>query len=862
MLSIAPVTANRVGYYVSHVGGRDDLQGPGAYYADADPGVSAWRGRGAAAAGLAGPVGRDQLERLLAGTDPTSGDQLVRRALKTPAYDLCFSAPKSVSLLWGTADPSVVAAVSAAHDAAVDAALTWLEDEVVVVRRGKGGIDRLPADGLRSATFRHLASRAGDPQLHTHCVTSALVTGDDDVVSAFDSAALYRASKLAGAVYQQTLRHELATALGVAWGPTRNAMADVAGIPDEVLEVFSQRSAAIAEQLDELGSAGSAKARQAAALSTRQAKDEAPEHELRAEWTDRLTDTGWSADRLLAPGRATKATARSAEVIGELLAGPDGVTANVAHYGRREALLGWFDHAPAAWTAAEVIDACDTWLTDQIGIRQASAAPDGWTKARYTCEEILAAEQRILATSTARLTEITTGLCSAAAAAAAVEIHTLTAEQQALLEEVCLSGRGLTVAVGVAGAGKSHALRAVTDVAHAAGYDVIATSTAAKAALDLAEAAGMDHAASLARLLGDLDRGSTQRTDPSGRRRWQPFTLDKATMIVLDEGAMAESRHVDRLTTAAAAAGAKIVIVGDPHQLQAVGAGGSLLDLADLGGVVELTSTVRAEADWERYAQVAWRNGDPTTLARYQAEERITTLDDSDAGRAGVLAAWAADLDADADTVMLAYRRADVAALNDAARAHRIASGDLAAKFEVQANECDDAGQVVRSFALCADDRVIVTRNSPAALNGEQGTVRIAHTDGSVTVALPSNRSAGGCRLVHLDAEALATGGVALAYALTGHKAQGVTVDRCHVLADGAMTKQWGYSALTRGRHTNTLTFVTDPDREATADEQLAEAWMRDDLEHTAQSLLAVAPESEPDLGLGLGRERDLALAR
>lgn len=859
MLSIAKLTAARVTYYVEHVGGRDDLQAATAYYTNETPSVSAWRG--SAAVHRTGPVQAEHLERLLSGRDPHTGEALiVGRDLKVWAYDLCFSPPKSVSLLWGTASPDVAEVVTAAHDAAVDAALAWLEEEVIVARRGRGGHERVGTGGLTVASVRHLASRAGDPQLHSHCVTSAVVLGEDGKTSAFDSAALYRASKLGGAVYQQSLRHALSEQLGVRWEPTRNAQAELAGIPADLLKEFSQRSQDIAAHQEQLGTASSAKARQAATLETRQPKDEAPEPDLRADWADRLATAGWSADGLLEAAREPRRRPFSHDRTAAKLAGPDGVTAHVAHYGRKEALLAWFDAAPAAWTAAEVVAACDTWLDDQITIRDPETEPGGWSSGRYTCQEILDAEDHVVATARTRMEETATGLCGPEAVDAVVESYGLTEEQEALLRAVCLSGQGLTIGVGVAGAGKSYVLSAVTDVAHAAGYTLIATSTAAKAARELADEAGMDHGRSLAGLLADLERGRTVHVDDAGRRHWQPFALGKDTIVVLDEAAMAETRHVDRLIQAAATAGAKVVMIGDYHQLQAVGAGGTLLDLDALGGVVTLTGTVRANEDWERSAQVRWRNGDPTTVAEYDTHGRIHLHDDADTARRTVLDAWATTLeDEEATSVMLAHRRADVAALNDAARTHLLDTGLLAAKAQVPANECDDDGHVVRSFRLCKDDRVLITRNSDHALNGEQGVVRTTHADGSITIALPSTQGSG-VRLVHLPAEELDTGGVALAYALTGHKAQGVTVDHCHVLADGLMTKQWGYSTMTRGRQTNSLTFVADPDREATAEDQLAEAWMRDDLERTARSQLPVTTDAErSEPGFELGRELTLA---
>lgn len=175
-------------------------------------------------------------------------------------------------------------------------------------------------------------------------------------------------------------------------------------------------------------------------------------------------------------------------------------------------------------------------------------------------------------------------------------------------------------------------------------------------------------------------------------------------------------------------------------------------------------------------------------------------------------------------------------ALNLAARQHRTEAGELAAKHEVPIGICDGDGTVIDTHPVCAGDKVIATRNSTDLLNGQHGEVRTTHHNGDATIAVTDAR---GTRLVRLDAEDLATGQLALGYALTGHRAQGVTVDTCHVLADAAMTRQWGYSTMTRGRQSNELTFVIDPDRNTEPEEQLAQAWMRDDLEHTATAVIA-----------------------
>lgn len=118
---------------------------------------------------------------------------------------------------------------------------------------------------------------------------------------------------------------------------------------------------------------------------------------------------------------------------------------------------------------------------------------------------------------------------------------------------------------------------------------------------------------------------------------------------------MAETRHLAALAAATQTVGAKLVVVGDPQQLQAVGAGGGLLDLTRTSGhAVDLATTVRADAEWERRAELAWRSGEVASLDTYREHDRIHLTADAEQARQGVLQAWAADTAAGHESIMLA----------------------------------------------------------------------------------------------------------------------------------------------------------------------------------------------------------------
>ena len=279
-----------------------------------EPGV--WSGRQAEGLGLAGRVDADDLQRLLEGRDPGTGTPLgqCRWWIGTTAngsvvravagFDATFSAPKSVSVWWAlTGDPGLLAA----HDVAVAAALEHLERFGATTRvRADGRRLHLDAGGLSVATFRQTTSRADDPQLHTHAVVSAKVRADGRWL-ALDARYLKRHQRMLGGLYQSVLRAELSHRYGVAWGPIVNGQAELAGMPAELLEVFSKRTAQVDEALavkvaefrERQGRDPTAWERAAltreAAVDTRAHKNDIDPAVLRARWAGEAAAVGWTA---------------------------------------------------------------------------------------------------------------------------------------------------------------------------------------------------------------------------------------------------------------------------------------------------------------------------------------------------------------------------------------------------------------------------------------------------------------------------------------------------------------------------------------------------------------------------------------
>ena len=279
-----------LGYY-GHLG-RDDY-----YTRGAEP-PGGWAGEGAARLSLAGPVTRSDFEAALKGIDPHTGAQLARLGGKSQnhaaGWDMTFSAPKSVSVLWALSDARDRPGIEQAQGIAVAAATSYLERTAAFARRGKGGAVREPAAGLLLARFDHHTSRDLDPQLHTHVFVFNLAPRRDGTWGAIVSRELYKAQKQAGAVYRAALAAELERA-GFRLERTTDSFR-VAAIPRDVERAFSKRRQSI-EAAAAAHGYQSPKGMELAALRTRQPKRDVSRDRLFEGWRTEARALGFELSR-------------------------------------------------------------------------------------------------------------------------------------------------------------------------------------------------------------------------------------------------------------------------------------------------------------------------------------------------------------------------------------------------------------------------------------------------------------------------------------------------------------------------------------------------------------------------------------
>ncbi len=411
---------------------------------------------------------------------------------------------------------------------------------------------------------------------------------------------------------------------------------------------------------------------------------------------------------------------------------------------------------------------------------------DGRGEERFTTRAMLSAEQRLvrdaaeLAASGAR--GVSRGDSALALAREAASGIRLSDEQRAAYDHV-LRAPGLALVVGYAGTGKSTMLGAAREAWETAGYQVRGAALSGIAAENLEAGSGI-----ASRTLASLEHGWAQDFD----------RLTPRDILVVDEAGMIGTRQMERVTAEVSRTGAKLVLVGDVQQLQAIEAGAAFRLLAERHGAAEIGEVRRQQSEWMREATRAMARGEMrAALEDYSRAGAVQAADTHEAARAALLDRWESErrVDPGASRIILTHLNAEVKMLNDAARERLAAQGVLGTSVPVKTERGE------RQFA--AEDRILFLRNerSLGVKNGTLGTVERAGAD-YLSVRLDS-----GAR-VEVDLKSYAH--VDHGYAVTIHRAQGVTVDHSHILATPGLDAHASYVALSRHRIGTALHYGRD----------------------------------------------------
>ncbi|MER7613379.1 MobF family relaxase [Nonomuraea wenchangensis] len=816
--------------------------------------------RGIAREGEAHLIPVADLERLAAaaGLDP---DQLyspralaharkwrdARVRIGNRGYDLTLDVAKSVSVLYGLADPDFAAELEDVFAAAVTEAVAAMETWAAYGLRGHQGdgqlAERADSTGLLGWVMWHRTARpvgaaAPDPHLHAHVTIANMVRGRDDGKWSTVGAGgrdLHRHAHAADALLKARLRRTLTQRYGISFVRDAHTGAwEIAAIPESVRTLFSKRDGQVKALLSKLGTSydqASRQARKVAAAESRQRQPDRDPLDLRADWRRQCGQTDIDAAQLVEAcrhGPAVLPPRPSAAAIAAWIWRPEaGLTAHRKVVTRADVLAAVIDALPdgvrdlaeAEALTGQVLACAPTVRLPDAGAMHLSNAD------RYTSADILAAEQAILA-SVRRRYDIGCAVVDDDTIRLAIDAFQvsagleLAAEQRAALQRVLGGGHGVEAVIGVAGAGKTTLMAAARAAFEARGLVVRGAATAAVAAANLRAESGIA-SATIATWL--------QRVTDAARPG-----LSGVDVLVVDEAAMVDDRELAALLGEAERTGTKVVLIGDPLQLRAVGVGGAFRATHRQIAGLTLRENRRQRDPVERRAVELWRAERRHEALRTWGEGgRVHPGIGAADTMARLIADWAAARepyrtgtdeavhDELAGVLVLAGTNAAVDRLNLAARAVRRELGEIIGP--------DRTYRIAggRTIDLAVGDHVRVRKNDYRArrgeadldvLNGYRGQVTAIDADGRVQVEW-RHSGPDGATLARqwISPFYIAGGGLSYGTAMTVAAAQGLTAEHALIYGMG-LDPHTLYSAMTRDRETARLylpreLLETDADR-------------------------------------------------
>ena len=411
---------------------------------------------------------------------------------------------------------------------------------------------------------------------------------------------------------------------------------------------------------------------------------------------------------------------------------------------------------------------------------------DGRGEDRFTTRDMIETEQRLHRTAEMMAErerhEVNEADREAALARAEQRGLVLSGEQTDALSHVT-DGRDLGIVVGYAGTGKSAMLGVAREAWEASGYEVHGVALSGIAAENLESGSGI-----ASRTIASMEHGWANGRD----------MLTSRDVLVIDEAGMVGTRQLERVLSHAAEAGAKVVLVGDPQQLQSIEAGAAFRSIHDRHGGVEIETVRRQREDWQRDATrdlATGRTG--AAIHAYDRHDMVHSAETREQARDELIDRWDRQRQAapDSSRIILTHTNAEVRELNEAARDRMRHAGDLGEDVRVTVERGE------RSFA--AGDRVMFLQNE-RGLGVKNGTLRTIEQVSAQSMSVQTDDG----RSISFDLKDYNK--IDHGYAATIHKAQGMTVDRTHVLATPGMDAHGSYVALSRHRDDMDLHYGRD----------------------------------------------------
>lgn len=768
-----------------------------------------------------------ELQDLLAGK--WHGQSLGQQQKQKPhaaGWDLTFSAPKSVSVVWATADPELRQALESAHEQAVAKVFAYLSHNAGYTRRGKGGTRQERVE-LVAVAYQHATSRAGDPHLHSHVLVANVAQREDGTWGTIESHPLYEQRLVGGTLYQAELARQLAE-LGfhVVRSRGRGDTFRIEGVPQALQEHWSQRH----QQMAENGATGQSQAAEKAFRKDRPDKGRINRDELFQRWQYEAQTHGWDADHnydlmnhhSIRPEKAARQLWNDWPRLREKL------TRKESTFQDTDLLMALGQAAYGKLGADQVLAMAETLMSDPNAYGLVKLESGVWTTAEH-----LQRERKMMAHIT-QMAQAKDGAADADHVARAIgeteQKHgfELSDEQRAAITALTGAARVATLR-GAAGTGKTTILQAVRMAYESSGYRVMGAAIANEAAENMQQEAGIE-SVSVAKILyqlgGPKEKGEAlgrmaydayREQTPDGenvpewdelsageKARWlqaplrspaESPLLDSRTVLVIDEAAMVDTDQMARLVAHAAQAGTKIIFTGDEKQIQSIGAGGGFATArqitSSVGADAELTQVYRQKQDWQREAGIAVSEGKAAqALEEYARHGQLSWHADEAATARAIIDQWWTDrVQHGGSQLMITATNKHTAMLARTAQQRLRDEGVLGPL--VLAHYRNKRG--VKELYQGDQIRFRKGDKQIGVINGNIGEVVGMDASGRLRVRLLNKD-----KVVTFDPQKYRT--FELAYASTAHKGQGKTVDRAYYWISPHDKRGIGYVSFSRQR--------------------------------------------------------------
>lgn len=746
--------------------------------------------------------------------------------------DCTFSAPKSVSIAWAQEDERGKAIIEQAMQRSVVRAIEFAERHAGRTRSGAGGVHQQTAKLLASC-YIHNTNRNLDPQLHVHAFVHNVVMSGDGRARTLDAGRLLHWQKAIGAGFRCELAQEM-SALGYTIQRDGESFR-LREVPTALEDEFSSRRSEALAALRETGTAYSSASMQTAVLSTRAPKKILTAEELESSWRQRIEEVRERTVLEAEPEEEPRRQSYSERNI--TLTDKDAVFSEAKAYAESlKAMQGVGDLMAGERDAV-------AYLTSQ-GVQEL----DGGQRRLFTTADMLRMEHKnkelgdVLKKRAGH--RVDAGIIKTTIKAT----PSLSREQRKTISHICQSG-DIALIQGVAGAGKTFALKAAADIYKQAGYEVYGLAPSGKAAEALQTGAEIETRTITKQMLDIYGGEVKERNERTGREETYLYQAkpdagwDRKQVWIVDEAGMVSTQQMHQLLKTAEDAHAKLVLVGDTKQLQSIQAGAPFRALQERLGFASL-DTIRRQRDAQdrRIVKLVRAGRSVEAMKALSKAGRIHTSTNAKEAKLALARDLALDIRKGVVSYSLAERRSDCRDINAAVRQIRKTEGELGHGIQVETING------TREFAR--GDRVVLLKNvnNPDRLQEVGGTIKNGYTgtvaqceNGELVIKMDDGT------LRHIDPKKYKE--MDYGYAITTHKSQGSTyeVSRNFCSPESFGGTEMGYVAVSRAKHETHLY----GDRESLI--QSGVAWSE---EHQKRNALDY-PKIQREQGRPVRREAD-----